>query len=194
MNKILVLMMLLVLMLGLISCTMGKEDRVVLANNYEETADNTFNEIISAIMLSDKSKIVNMFACSVRSDSMLSQSAAELFDYIRGDIVSFSAAAEAGVGMNAKIEHGKKQKEIQSSFLIKTTEDTYYIAIKERILDELNHDVGILSIYIIKSENWVEDYVYRGDGKWTHGINIVDALVPAGEESQKTGDGLREPY
>ena len=51
----------------------------------------------------------------------------------------------------------------------------YYIAIRECTKDDFdNNNVGVISIYIIKSEDWDEDYIYRGDGKWTPGINIME--------------------
>ena len=44
---------------------------------------------------------------------------------------------------------------------------------KECTKDDFDQDnIGLLSIYIIKSEDWKEDCVYRGDGKWTPGIHI----------------------
>ena len=101
----------------------------------------------------------------------------KFFAFIHGDIVAFSSASEAGVGTDYRIESGKKRKEIQSAFCISTTENTYYIAIKECIKDEFDdNNIGIMSIYIIESNNWTENYVYRGDGKWIPGINIVDSF------------------
>jgi len=150
----------------------------VFEDNDEKIADKTFNEIITAISLQDDSKIVDMFSNSIKSEDNsvdnLSQSALKFFEFIHGDIVAFSSASEAGVGTDYRIESGKKRKEIQSAFCINTTENTYYIAIKECIKDEFDdNNIGIMSIYIIESNNWTENYVYRGDGKWIPGINIV---------------------
>ena len=149
----------------------------VWGDNDEKIADKTFNEIISAVKLKDNSKIVNMFSDAIKSENNLSQSASNFIDYIDGDIISISSASEAGVGADYKTETGKKRKEIQSAFCINTTERIYYIAIKECVRDEFDdNNVGVMSIYIIESNNWTEDYVYRGDGKWVHGINIVDTF------------------
>ena len=55
----------------------------------------------------------------------------------------------------------------------------YYVAIKECTVDESDEaNIGILSVYIIEAENWVEDYVYRGDGEWIPGIHIVTSQMP----------------
>ena len=145
----------------------------ILRDNDEKIADQTFDKIITAIRLEDDSKIVDMFSNDIQSEADLLQSALMFFDFIHGDIVSFSSASEAGVGTDYRTENGKKRKEIQSAFCFNTTENTYYIAIKECVKDELDADnIGIVSIYIIESNNWTNDYVYRGDGKWIPGINI----------------------
>ena len=161
----------------------------IFIDNDEKVADKTFSEIISAIRLNDDSRIVNMLSNTIKSEENLSQSALRFVEYIHGDIISFSSASEAGVGANYKTETGKKIKEIQSSFCINTTESTYYIAIKECIKDEFDDNIGIISIYIIESNNWTQDYVYRGDGKWVHGINISNAQGTVSVKTKTQGDG-----
>jgi len=146
----------------------------ILGDTDEKIADKTFDKIISAIRSNNDSKMIAMFSNSVKSKVDLSQSVLMFFDFIHGDIVSVSFASEAGVGADYKSESGKKRKEIQSAFCISTTKNTYYIAVKECVKDEIDdNNIGIVSIYIIESNNWKEDYVYRGDGKWIPGINIV---------------------
>lgn len=147
----------------------------IWGDNNEKIADKTFNKIITTIESNNDSTMVNMFSNTVKSDVDLSYSVLMFYDFIHGDIVSFSSASEAGVGADYQTERGKKRKEIQSSFCISTTENEYFIAIKECVKDEIDdNNIGIVSIYIIESNNWKEDYVYRGDGKWLPGINIVD--------------------
>ena len=149
----------------------------VFGDNDEKIADKTFDKIINAIKSNNNSKMVDMFSHSVKSEVDLSQSVSMFYDFIQGDIVSFSSASEAGVGADYETESGKKRKEIQSAFCIITTENTYYITVKECVKDEIDdNNIGIVSIYIIESKNWKEDYVYRGDGKWIPGINIVDSF------------------
>lgn len=177
MKKVLLSIILLILIVTLTSCSNGEANMGIFRDNDEKIADKTFNQIISAIRLKDNSKIVDMFSNAIKSEDNLSQQALIFVNYIHGDIISFSSASEAGVGADYKTETGKKRKEIQSSFCINTTESTYYVAIKECIKDEFDdNNTGIMSIYIIESSNWTEDYVYRGDGKWTQGINIVDSF------------------
>lgn len=175
MRKLILSIILLILISTFTSCSNGGIDMV--ASNDEKIADKTFNEMITAIRLEDDSKIVDMFSNAIKNEVNLSQSVSMLFDFIHGDIVSFSSASEAGVGVDYRTESGKKRKEVQSAFCISTTENIYHIAIKECVQDEFDDDnVGIMSVYIIESNKWTEDYVYRGDGKWIPGINIVDSL------------------
>lgn len=174
MKKMLPSILLLVLIVTFTSCSNGVINMGIWVDNDEKNADKTFNEIISAVRSKDASKIVDMFPNVIKNEDNLSQSALTFVNYIHGEIISFSSAAEAGVGADYRTERGKTRKEIQSSFCINTTESIYYIAIKECIKDEFDNNVGVISIYIIEANNWTEDYVYRGDGKWTIGINIVD--------------------
>ena len=175
-------MILLIVTVTFTSCSQGEANMGIFRDTDEKIADKTFNKIISAIRLEDDSKIVDLFSNAIKSEDDLSKPAMTFIKCIRGDIISFSSASEAGVGADYKTETGKKRKEIQSAFCINTTESSYYIAIKECVKDEFDdNNIGIMSIYIIESSNWTEDYVYRGDGKWNPGINIVDSFVETGK-------------
>ena len=174
MRKVILSIILLILTLTFTSCSNGGTGMGVFEDNDEKIADKTFNKIITAIRTNDDSKMVDMFSNAVKREVDLSQSVLKFYDFIHGDILSFSSASEAGVGTDYETENGKKRKELQSAFCISTTESTYYIAVKECVKDEIDDNrIGIVSIYIIESNNWQEDYVYRGDGKWIPGINIV---------------------
>lgn len=174
MKKLLLLITTFALTMIIASCSKGG-DIGLLVDNDEKIADQTFNQIISAIKLKDNFKIAEMFSDTIKRQNDQSDIALSFINYIQGDIISYTCAAEKGVGADYKTENGTRRKEIQSSFCIKTTESVYYIAIKECTKDALDDRVGLISIYIINSKNWTEDYVYRGDGKWTQGINIVDS-------------------
>ena len=177
MRKAILSIILIILVLTFTSCSNGGTNMGVFGDNDEKIADKTFEKIINAIKSNNNSKMVDMFSHSVKSEVDLSQSVSMFYDFIQGDIVSFSSASEAGVGADYETESGKKRKEIQSAFCIITTENTYYITVKECVKDEIDdNNIGIVSIYIIESKNWKEDYVYRGDGKWIPGINIVDSF------------------
>ena len=131
MKNVISLIMLFALTLTSTSCSNRGTDMGIWRDNNEKIADKTFNEMITAIRSNDDSKMVNLFSKAVKNEVDLSQSVSMFYDFIQGDIVSFSSAAEAGVGADYETESGKKRKEIQSAFCIITTENTYYIAVKE---------------------------------------------------------------
>ncbi|MBR2311032.1 MAG: DUF5104 domain-containing protein [Oscillospiraceae bacterium] len=174
MKKVLLAIMLIILMTNFIACSRKGDNMGALGDDYVKVADRTFSEIISAVKSNDAAKIADLFAPSVKSETKLSTAATSLIDFVRGDIVSFSSASEAGVGTDTNKDSKKIKKEINAAFSVHTTESTYYIAVKECTKDDFSCDVGLLSIYIIEANNWTEDYIYRGDGKWTPGIHIID--------------------
>ncbi len=147
---------------------------MVLYESNESSADKTFAEVLDAVRSEDPSAITQLFSDEAKStSSSLEEDADSFIKFIEGDIVSFSNAAESGVGSDGNVEGGKTRKDINASFSVETTEKTYYIAIKECVKDDFKRsNVGILSVYIIEASAWTDEYVYRGDGEWTPGINI----------------------
>ena len=98
----------------------------------------------------------------------------DLFKFFQGDFVSYDdwGGAVAGDGLR---EDGKEWYTIQPTYDVKTTEQEYRIAFKEFTVNEFEpNKVGIWSLYIIKKSDDIDpNLAYRGDGKWTPGINIV---------------------
>lgn len=163
-------LLLIVLVLFLTSCdNMGilNEDDSIIANN-------TFERLINKIKTHDSSGIESLFSKTVQdATSDLEENCADLIQFIQGDIVSISDAADGGMRVDCKVEKGKISKIVESAFTCETDLHKYYVAMKECTKDDFDQDnIGLLSIYIIKSEDWKEDWVYRGDGKWTPGIHI----------------------
>lgn len=156
-------------------CTACIFDISIFKKSNEEIADETFSTVIEAIESKDQTKLLGLFSKTVHNEvHALEENALELFEFIEGDILSFSKAMESGMITHDSVDYGKRKKEIESAFNITTTEHIYYFDIKECTRDDYNDDnVGIVSIYVIDSENWGKDYVYRGDAEWTPGINIV---------------------
>ena len=167
-------LLLIALMFLLTSCSFGGLNMGIFDEDDESIANNTFKQIVNAIKCQDKTALETLFSEKVHEEvSNFDVDATDFLNFIQGEITSFDDAAEAGVGTDGEIEYGKKRKEIQSSFGVETSEQKYYIAIRECTVDTFDPDnVGIKSIYIINAKDWKEDYVYRGDGKWTPGIVI----------------------
>ena len=163
-------LLLIVLVLFLTSCdNMGifNEDDSMIANN-------TFERLINQIKANDSRGLKSLFSQTVQdTTSDLEENCVDLIQFMQGDIVSISDAEDAGIGAYCEIETGKISKIVESAFTCETDLHKYYVAMKECTKDDFDQDnIGLLSIYIIKSEDWKEDWVYRGDGKWTPGIHI----------------------
>ena len=164
-----------IILLMTICCTACIFDMSIFKKSNEEIADETFSIVIEAIESKDQTKLLELFSETVQNEVYdLEENALEFFNFIEGDILSFSKAMESGLITHDSVDYGKRKKEIESAFNIKTSQKTYYFAIKECTRDDYNDDnVGIVSMYVIGSENWGKDYVYRGDAEWAPGINIV---------------------
>lgn len=162
-----------ILMFLMTSCSF--EDFI---NSFDDSiiADNTFEKIIDSVKQKDAAQLTALFSKTAHDESADLEADAEKFiEFIEGDIVSFSGSREGGVSAYGKTDHGKTLKIIQPTTIIETSEQKYHVAMKECTIDEFNSDnVGVMSIYIIKDEDWKETCVYRGDAKWELGINIAD--------------------
>ena len=155
----------------LTSCSLGGLNMAFFEDD-NQVAYNTFKQVVNAIQRKDETVLKNLFSKRVRNEvSDFDESVVDLLDFFQGEVISFDD--RAGVGVDETIEYGKKRKEIQSSNSVKTSEQKYYIAIKECTKDTFDSDnVGVISVYIINAENWNVTVTYRGDGKWTLGIVI----------------------
>ena len=157
----------------LTSCSVMGDNMKIFKESDETIADKTFERLVNAINSKNVLQIKSMFSNTIQGNGNLEEESYKLFEFIQGDIASYSSSSEMGVGTDIKSENGKSKKEIQSTFWIKTTKSIYYLAVKECVKNEFdNSDIGLLSIYIIKAQDWDKDYVYRGDGKWSRGVNI----------------------
>ena len=154
----------------------GAKSRFGLTDN-NKIADETFGQILQAIEEEDASRLVSLFSPAAQSEqSNIHEEAAKLIDFIKGDTVSHTSAEKAGVGTNMERDNGKTHENIQPCFTLETTEGTYYIAVKECVLDEFDgNNVGVMSLYIIEEKNWDKDYIYRAGGatEMDLGIHIV---------------------
>ena len=94
MKNVILLIILLALTLTSTSCSNGGTDMSILEDNDEKIADKTFDKIITAIGSNNDSTMINMFSNTVKSEVDLSHSVSIFYDFIHGDIVSFSSASE----------------------------------------------------------------------------------------------------
>lgn len=117
MKRVLILLIATVILLS--SCSFGDfnmRKHMFLMNN-NKVANESFEKIIVAIQNQDSAALKALFSKVAQSEaSNLGENSIKLFKFIQGDIVSFSDASEAGVGVDYKTEQAKKQKIVQSAF------------------------------------------------------------------------------
>lgn len=175
-SRILILfiaLMMLVLVLITSSCANILTRWDLINYNPDPIADKTFGSLMDAVKSKNASKMIDLFTETIQSDAELAEQAEQFIAFVEGDIVSYTSAAECGTGVDTEIQDGKTRRVIQPIFTVTTTENKYYVAMKECTQDDGDKSgVGVLSIYIIEDTNWNSDYRYCGDGKWTPGINI----------------------
>ncbi len=175
MKKFFLISLIILLSLVFVSCTYVYNKNSLFEDD-NQIADKTFEKIIDTIKAKNSKQLEDLFSENtiISSDNFKAQTT-NFIKFIEGDIVSYTPSEDNGVFAESKIDYGKVKKIIQPCFTLYTTKKTYHIAIYQCIRDDSNeNNVGIISIYIIDSKYYNEPYVYRGDGKWTPGINIVE--------------------
>lgn len=169
MKRFISLVLILFTLFALTSCSVGD---YLLSD--ESRAVITLEVIAHAVNDNDAESLAYLFSSNVLTDnSDLLDTSKEFIEFVGGEIITYSDPADNGISSSQEFEYGKMRKEIQYSVTVETTSGRYHIAILECVIDDFDEEnVGVTSIYIINAENWQSDYVYRGDGHWTPGINI----------------------
>lgn len=170
------------LILSIIQLLAGIFDNTVAPIFTEEhaIANESFDRIVAAVNAQDSTALIELFSIKAQSDAAsLDENAILFFDYINGEVVSFSRAEESGVSTDSYTDNGKVRKEIHSFFCVNTEKKEFFLAVKECIQDDFDKsNVGITSLYIIDAEDWPHNFEYGGDGLWTPGINIGKGFAP----------------
>lgn len=142
-----------------------------------QISNDSFETIIKAIQNQDENLLKSLFSKkAIMEADDFEKSVTDLFDFYQGEMISYDdfGAQSINTGINDG-EFGFIWKSIQSTYMVKTDEQIYRIAIKEFVQDTSDIDnVGIYSLYIIKEENSDPEFAYWGDGKWSPGI-IIDS-------------------
>ena len=168
MKRIISLFFTLLMLLALSSCS------VIYPLSDESRAVVTLEVIVHAVNDNEAEALAYLFSYNVLTEkSDLLDTSKDFIEFVGGEIITYSEPADNGISSYEEFEYGKIRKEIQYSVTVETTAGKYHIAILECVTDDFDEEnVGVTSIYIINAENWQNDYVYRGDGNWTPGINI----------------------
>ena len=161
-----------VVMLILSGCALNEKNYQKRFSDSKHWVEATFAEMVNAIKSENRGAFADKFSISARSEGdAFEEKVDELYAFIQGDVESYNILPGRSHIKNK--DGGNIVREVSASFCLVTTENTYYIAIKECIIDSWNADnEGIQSLYIVNAKDWQTEYIYHGDGMWTHGINI----------------------
>jgi len=143
-----------------------------LFSNDQEIANSQMDKVLNAIQNKDKDALKAMFSKNaVDKAENFDKNIDELFEFYQGNVISYDDRSALGSGET--MNYGERQKRLDSTYDVETTEGKYRFAIEDYIIDTANpENVGIYSLYIIKAEDTDEQMAYRGDEKYTPGINI----------------------
>ncbi len=172
------LLMLIIMTLLLTSCSSGDSNMVrdLFKKNERETANERFEALIGAIQNQDRVALKAFFSeKSLKESQNIEETITALFDYFRGDMLSYNDWGGLGSigGMNED-GTGRYWKCLYATYDVETTQDKYRFAMEYMLLDTADADnVGIRSLYIIRlADDTDPQFAYRGDEKYTPGINI----------------------
>lgn len=171
MKKYLSISLLLASILLLCSCGEGT-GRMTIFDNSDKKADARMDQVFEVIKNKDEDALKAMFSKQALYDADdFDGNLDALFDYIQGDIQSWEKTGTYSFPEEKNVD-GSHKKESESTYVLKTDEQEYEIAIYEFTIDTANPDkVGVYSICII-NKNDKEDPEVRYWGNGEAGINI----------------------
>lgn len=142
-------------------------------SNEFDYSSGIINEIFAAIKTYDENKMVDIFApaSTVDKESFL-KSVNELFEYCGAcEVLSLKLGT---INSDVLSENGNRKLIYVFSYEVITNTDAYRVFIKATRTDSLNEkNVGVNSLYIIRFEDDTDtSTAYKGDEKYTEGINI----------------------
>lgn len=182
--NVIILIMSLIFLLS--SC---ETDRIVFFTEKSEITNRTVGQITKAVNEKNATAFVNLFSETAKAKNQTLQSDAESFiDFIEGDIVKYYLNG-GKPSRYYEMHYGKNREEVNSDYIIETTQKKYQIAIKQITADDFDaNNVGIECISIVEDELWNEtfpdDPIYNGSRYMEfYGINIhrtADDLLAEG--------------
>lgn len=148
-----------------------------LSGNDRSIANTQFEQILNACKTQDKNALKVLFSEKVINENPnIDKSIDELLDFFQGDVVSYNDWGGSGAYAGKNDDgSGRNWKKLYSTYDLKTNKQTYRFAMEVVVVDTASpENIGISSLYIIKAEDSDMSFAYRGDGKWTPGINIIN--------------------
>ena len=139
----------------------------------QRAVNEVLEKALEAIQSQNHEELSALFSVESQSEKdKFENSVNELFEYYKGETLTYDDWGGPITEKSADAEHYVRIME--ATYDLKTTEEDYRIAILYVAENTRNLDSeGIQSFYIIKrNDDTNSQYAYRGDGKYTLGINI----------------------
>ncbi len=172
-KHVLVILITSIITLLLNSCSLGGSHMSRrLFNNDEDAANAQMDKILEALQNKDKDSLKALFSKNaIDADETFNEDIDDLFDFFQGDLISYNNWG--GPGVEEERYNDQRKKEFYSTYDVETSKQKYRFAVLDFTIDTANPgNVGIYSFYIVLADNTDEQVAYRGDGKYTPGINI----------------------
>ena len=168
-------MMLCIILVGccflLGACKSNSFRTAFFMQNEEEIINPYFEKFINGVNNRDTQMIHSLFAASISDNaSSLMEQIESSFSYFPESLSMTTSAC--GIHTSSTMNKNRCTK-IDAIFTVEANGQVFYAAMKICSEDTANSDnVGLVSIYFINAADYNGDGSYRGDGKWTPGINL----------------------
>ena len=147
------------------------------SDNDRSIANTQFEQIVNACETQDRNALKALFSKKAISETPdIDESIVGLFNFFQGEVLSYDDWGGPGTYAGKNDDgSGRNWKKLRSSYDLETSKQKFRFAIETFVLDTANpENVGVSSLYIIKAEDSDLAFAYKGDGKWTTGINIIN--------------------
>lgn len=152
MKKSICLIIILILILTLSSCIKGTPTSFLIDSD-NELADTRIEQLFNAIKEQDKVALKETFSQKAIEEAKdIDDELDELLSFIQGEVVSWSRD-ESPVAIDT-VEYGKKTKQLEFWYNLKTNEQTYLIFLVDYPIDTIeSENEGLYSLRILKIED-----------------------------------------
>lgn len=178
MKKLKIFSILVVVTISLCSCTGISRTELLNHASDEEVANEKLTKIIEYIENKDYEGLKSMFSKRALDEAGdFSEKAEELFEFFEGEIVSWEK--DDGPTVFRSNDHGVVVKEVDSYYIVKTDQQSYFVCINDFPEDDKNTDnQGVNMLLVVREENHYdiyEDGILYKDGI---GINPPGIYLP----------------
>ena len=164
MNKKLLILLFLINILLLSSCSLGGSRTEMLNKDSDDKKANVrLEEVIEAIENQDKDALKEMFSEQALDEADdFNGSMDYLFDFFEGEVDSWEKSS--GPTVFESNNYGHKTKEVSSYYYVNTDKQKYFFLLRDYPVDTDHPDnVGLYMLLVVKAED--EEKLWDGDQK-----------------------------